>query len=102
MPAQGADLRCGRWDSDGALLLPVRVQPRARHAGVGPVHDGQLKLSLTAPPVDGKANAQARELIAAAFGVNISQVTLLRGESGRQKLFRIEGPRHIPSELRHA
>ncbi len=93
------DLACGRWD-DNALLLPVRVQPRARRLALGPLLGDRLKLSLTAPPVDGKANAQARELLAEAFGVSLSSVTLARGESGRDKLFRIEDPKRIPPEIR--
>jgi hypothetical protein len=49
--------------------------------------------------VDGKANAQAREFLASVFGVSPSRVTLMQGESGRDKLFRIEAPRRIPAEL---
>jgi hypothetical protein len=59
-----------------------------------------MKLALTAPPVDGRANAQAREVLAKAFGVSPSRVTLTQGESGRDKLFRIDGPRRIPPEIR--
>ena len=89
---------CGRWDGD-ALVLPVRVQPRARRLALGPLLQQRIKLSLTAPPVDGKANAQAREFLASVFGVSPSRVTLTQGESGRDKLFRIEAPRRFPAEL---
>lgn len=94
-----AALRLGRWDGE-ALLLPVRVQPRSRRLGLGPANGARLKLSLTAPPVDGKANAQARELLADAFGVPTSRVTLERGETGRDKIFRIAAPARIPPEVR--
>ncbi len=88
-------LACGRWDGD-ALLLPVRVQPRTRRLGSGGLHESRLKLNLTAPPADGKANAQARELLAGLFGVSISRVTLLQGASARDKLFRIDSPEKLP------
>lgn len=99
MPRPRPELACGRWH-DGTLLLPVRVQPRARRVALGPLIGGRLKLSLTAPPVDGKANAQARELLATAFGVSASRVTLAQGESARDKLFRIDDPQLIPPEIR--
>lgn len=91
-------LACGRWDGD-TLILPVRVQPRAKRLMLGPLMPDRLKLSLTAPPVDGKANAQARQLLAEAFGVSPSRVTLVQGESNRDKLFRIEHPQRIPPKI---
>jgi uncharacterized protein (TIGR00251 family) len=75
------------------------VQPRARRLSLGPLLQQRIKLSLTAPPVDGKANAQAREFLASAFGVSPSRVTLAQGESGRDKLFRIVSPRLFPPEI---
>jgi hypothetical protein len=79
--------------------LPVRVQPRARRLGLGPLREARLKLALTAPPVDGKANAQARELLAEHFGVSVSRVVLLQGETARDKLFRIDRPQALPPEI---
>jgi len=92
------ELLCGRWD-DNVLVLPVRAQARARRLALGPLVQQRIKLSLTAPPVDGKANAQARDYLAAAFGVSPSRVMLVQGENGRDKLFRIEGPRLFPAGL---
>jgi uncharacterized protein len=92
------DLACGHWQGD-TLLLPVRVQPRARRLGIGPLREGRLKVALTAPPVDGKANAQARELLAERFGVSVSRVVLVQGEAARDKLFRIDGPQTLPPEI---
>lgn len=91
-------LACGHWDGT-AFLLAVRVQPRGRRLGAGPVIHDRLKLNLTAPPVDGKANEQARLLLAELFGVSASRVKLLQGESARDKLFRIEAPRRIPPDI---
>lgn len=92
------ELACGRWDAD-TLVLPVRVQPRARRLSLGPLVRERVKLSLTAPPVDGKANAQAREFLAEVFDVSPSRVTLAQGESGRDKLFRIVHPRRLPEAI---
>ncbi len=91
-------LACGHWDGD-VLVLPVRVHARARRIALGPLHEDRMKLALTAPPVDDRANAQAREVLAEACGVSLSQVTLARGASARDKVFRIERPARLPPLL---
>jgi uncharacterized protein (TIGR00251 family) len=76
---------------DGALIVDVLVQPRASRAGVGPVVGDRLRVSVTAPPVDGKANAAVIEAVAEAFGVRRAAVSIVRGEAGRRKTVRIAG-----------
>jgi uncharacterized protein (TIGR00251 family) len=76
---------------DGAVVVDVLVQPRASRAGVGPVVGDRLRVSVTAPPVDGKANAAVIEAVAEAFGVRRADVTIVRGETGRRKTVRIAG-----------
>lgn len=77
----------------------MRVQARARRLALGPLVQDRLKLALTAPPVDGKANAQAQAFLAELFGVSAARVTLLRGEASRDKVFRIESPQRLPPEV---
>ena len=55
------------------------------------MRDGVLIARVTAPPVDGKANAALCKLIARRAGVAPSRVTIVRGETSRQKLIRVEG-----------
>jgi uncharacterized protein (TIGR00251 family) len=76
---------------EGALVVDVIVQPRASRAGVGPAVGDRLRVSVTAPPVDGKANAAVIEALAAAFGVRRADVTIVRGETGRRKTVRVAG-----------
>lgn len=92
------ELLCGRWEKD-CLVLPVRVRARARRLELGAPRAGRLQLSLTAPPLDGRANAQAQELLADHFGVSASRVSLVQGASGRDKLFRIDNPSRLPPQL---
>jgi len=87
----------GQWDGD-VLRLAVRVHTRSKRLEIGPAENGRLKLRLTAPPVDGKANAQARKLLADSFGVTVARVTLISGKTSRDKKFTINGPRCIPEE----
>jgi uncharacterized protein (TIGR00251 family) len=82
---------------EGALLH-VRVQPRAARAGIAGWQGTALRVRVTAAPVDGRANRAVGALLAEALGVPPSSVELVRGASGRDKLFRIPGL--SPEELR--
>src|SRR5438876_9709080 len=83
-------------DKNGAVILILHVQPGAKRTEVAGLHGDALKVRLAAPPVDGKANAELVRFLTRAFGVAQSAVTLLRGESSRQKTVRIETPRLRP------
>jgi uncharacterized protein (TIGR00251 family) len=77
----------------------VRVQPRAsRSEIVGWRADGALSVRVTAPPVEGQANAAVAALLAEALGLRPSAVTVERGARGRDKLVRVEGL--TPAEVR--
>ncbi len=72
--------------------LAVRVHPGARRAGVaGWMDDGTLKVAVTAPPADGRANRAVVELVADMVGVPRRQVTIARGAASRTKWLEIEG-----------
>ena len=87
-----------RWDG-ADLILRVQVQPRASCNEFAGTHAGALKIRLTSPPVDGKANAALIAFLAEAFGVAKRQVTLLKGETGRAKQLRIRVPARFPPGL---
>ncbi len=72
-----------------AVTLDILVQPRASRAKIGPVHDGRLKIAVTAPPVDGEANAAVIELFAKHLGVPRSSVEIVAGASSRRKTIKI-------------
>ena len=78
-------------EKDGAVTLDIVVQPRCSREGVGPVVGDRLKVSVNAPPVDGKANEAVQRVLAETFGVPRSAVTILRGETGKRKTVRIAG-----------
>lgn len=87
----------GGYAWEGAdLILWVRVQPRASRDEWLEPGDDRFRVRIAAPPVDGKANAHLREFLAALFGVARSQVTLLAGETGRDKRLRVAAPRRLP------
>jgi len=72
-----------RWDGED-LILDCRLQPKASKDEFAGLHGERLKIRLTAPPVDGKANAHLLAFLAKAFGVAKSQVSLESGELNRQ------------------
>ncbi len=75
-----------------ALVLAVHAQPGAKASGIAGVHGDALRVRIAAPAVEGKANAELVRFLAEQFGVARSRVTLLRGDSGRRKVVRIEAP----------
>ncbi len=71
---------------DGGLLLPIRAHAGARRDAVGGVHDGRLRVSVTAAPERGKANKAIVSLVARTFGLRKRQVALLRGATSADKV----------------
>ncbi|HEX3152449.1 MAG TPA: DUF167 domain-containing protein [Gemmataceae bacterium] len=78
-------------------VLAVRAQPGARKAGVMGEQAGALKIAVTAPPEDGRANQALTELLRDWLGLKRSQVELASGTTQRNKQFLIRGV--SPAEL---
>jgi uncharacterized protein (TIGR00251 family) len=72
-------------------VLPVRAQPGARKNAVQGEHAGALKVSVSAPPEDGRANQALLELLRKQLGLKRSQVELMSGPTNRDKRFLIRG-----------
>ncbi len=72
-------------------LLSVRAQPGARKNAVLGEHAGVLKIAVTAPPQDGRANESITDLLREWLGLKRSQVELANGTTNRQKKFLIRG-----------
>ena len=72
-------------DHPEGVLLPVRAQPGARRAGILGEHGGALKVGVTAPPQDGRANEAVVDLVRKLLGLKRSQVELVAGLKDRNK-----------------
>lgn len=81
------------------LILDCRLQPKASSDEIVGDLGEELKIRITAPPVDGKANAHLTRFLAKSFGVSKSQVVIEKGELGRSKRIRIQSPEKIPAKL---
>ena len=78
-------------ETSTGVTFAVKVHPRAKkNAITGEVGDA-LKVALTAPPVDGKANAACIEFFAKLLKVPRSSVTIASGQSSRNKVIRVTG-----------
>ena len=73
-----------------AVMLQVKVKPRARVSELSRATDGTWVARLKAPPVDGKANAELVGLVAEKFQCRKAAVTIKAGASGRMKLVKVE------------
>jgi len=81
------------------LTLRLYIQPKAsRDAIIGP-HGDEVKIAITAPPVDGQANAHLVKFLAKQFRVPKSQVSIEKGETGRHKHIVITEPQLIPPAI---
>ena len=78
-------------ESSGGVGFTIKVHPRARKNAITGEVGNALKLSLTAPPIDGKANAACIEFFAKLLKVPLSSVTIASGQSSREKVIRIAG-----------
>ena len=76
--------------STGATFA-VKVHPRARKKAITGIVGDALKLALTAPPVEGKANQAVIDFFADLFEIPRSSVTIASGETSRNKVVRISG-----------
>jgi uncharacterized protein (TIGR00251 family) len=78
-------------ESDSRVTFAVRVHPRAKkNAITGEIGDA-LKLSLTTPPIDGRANEACIEFFAKLLKVPRSSVTIASGQTSRNKVIRVAG-----------
>jgi uncharacterized protein len=77
----------------GAITLAVRVIPRASRDAIEGEYQGALKIRLTAPPVDDRANDALIRLLAERLNVPRSAVRIVAGEKGRTKRVEITGAR---------
>lgn len=81
------------------LVLRLYIQPKASRDALVGEHGDELKVAITAPPVDGQANAHLVKFLAKQFRVAKGQVVIEKGELGRHKQVKIINPQQIPTPV---
>ena len=92
-------------DAVGGAAFAVRVVTRARKREiVGINEDGALKIRLTSPPAEGRANEELIAFLADQLGVAKSRIEIVAGHTGREKLVSVDGltPETVNALLRSA
>ncbi|OBU18933.1 DUF167 family protein YggU [Photobacterium aquimaris] len=81
------------------VVIRLYIQPKASRDQIVGLHGDEIKISITAPPVDGKANAHLAKFLAKQFKVAKGLVHVEKGFQGRHKQIRIEDPKQIPEPI---
>lgn len=82
------------------VRISVQVRPRSSRSAIGGVREGALDVALTAPPVEGAANAELVKLLARALDVRQSDVQIALGASGRSKVVAVRGLNETEARMR--
>lgn len=87
------------WDGE-TLVLNILGQPGAKQDAIGKVKGDQLKVSVTAAPVAGRATDHMVRFLAEKFGVAVNDIQVVFGRFNVNKQLRIKSPRNLPSVIR--
>lgn len=95
----GLWMACAVTVNDDGLVLRLYIQPKASRDSIVGLHGDEVKVAITAPPVDGQANSHLVKFLGKQFRVAKSQVVIEKGELGRHKQIKIINPQQIPPEI---
>ena len=87
--------------NEDGIRLRIFLQPKASKDHIAGIHDDELKITITAPPVDGQANAHLLKFLSKSFKVPKSSIILEKGELSRHKQVWIPEPELIPKEIQN-
>ena len=94
------DLELQVHETAAGLELRLHVQPRAKRSELSGIHNGALKVKVTAPPVDDAANRAVIEFFSSLLGVSKSSLQIVSGLKSRDKTLQIKGL-SLPTLLHH-
>lgn len=85
-------------ETEDGVVIQIHVVPRSSKREIAEFQDNALKVRITSPPVEGRANEECQELFSHTFGVRKSAVTILSGHKSRKKSIVIKGVRKTDIE----
>lgn len=85
--------------TENGIRLRIFLQPKASKDEIIGLHDGELKISVTAPPIEGAANAHLLKFLSKQFKVAKTAIVLEKGELNRHKQVFIPQPPSVPTAV---
>lgn len=77
--------------NEATITLKIHLLPRASRDEICGLHGDAIKIKVTAPPVEGKANMALQRFIAKKLNLAASQIEIMAGQRSREKILRISG-----------
>ncbi|MDY7034257.1 MAG: DUF167 domain-containing protein [Thermodesulfobacteriota bacterium] len=77
--------------TESGVVLKVWLQPKSSRNEIKGLHGDTLRVSVTSPPIEGRANKALCDLMAKEFGVSKSQIEIIKGHKSRTKIIKIDG-----------
>ncbi len=81
--------------TESELVLNIKVEPRSSRSGIVGHYGNALKVRLTSPPVEGRANKELIEVLAKEFGINKRDVEIVSGKNSKNKIVRLNSATDI-------
>ncbi len=76
-------------EQSGSIILRVKVEPRSSRSGISGLYGDSLKVKLTSPPVEGKANNEIISVLSKVLGIKKKQIEIVSGRSSKNKIIRL-------------
>ena len=73
------------------LVIKLFIQAKAKKNKIVGIYDGRLKLTIAAPPLEGKANREVKYFLASSLGLKKKEVRIVSGERSRRRTCALEG-----------
>jgi uncharacterized protein (TIGR00251 family) len=78
-------------ETEKEMIIKIRAEPRASLSGIAGTYGEGLKIKLTSPPVNGKANKELIEVLAKEYGIHKRDVEIISGKNSKNKVVRLKG-----------
>ncbi len=82
------------------LTLKIKVEPCSSRAGIVVPYGDSLKVKLSSPPVEGKANKELIEVLAREFGIHKKDVEIISGQSSKNKIVKLHGAESMEDRIK--
>jgi len=83
-----------------AVTLKIKVEPRSSRSGIAGPYGDALKVRLTSPPVEGRANKELIEVLSKEFGIPKKDVEIISGQGSKNKVVRLHNVQDVEDRLK--